>query len=130
MLSKEASSTIFWVFGMTRPGIEPRSPGPLANTLTARPVKEYPKEEYGLRETAKEWLVWRRWIHKKNRNPMRRSEYGYPTLSLMKCSNDRNKRKSFRKICKKPQCQWSYLFLSFMWYGRCQMLTMVWFLYF
>ena len=22
---------------MTRPGIEPRSPGPLANTLTARP---------------------------------------------------------------------------------------------
>ena len=38
MLSKEASSTIFWVFGMTRPGIEPRSPGPLANTLTPRPV--------------------------------------------------------------------------------------------
>ena len=36
MLSKEASSTIFWVFGMTRPGIEPRSPGPLANTLTPR----------------------------------------------------------------------------------------------
>ena len=31
MISKEASSTIFWVFGMTRPGIEPRSPGPLAN---------------------------------------------------------------------------------------------------
>ena len=29
------SSTIFKVFGMTRPGIEPRSPGPLANTLTA-----------------------------------------------------------------------------------------------
>ena len=38
MLSKEASSTIFWVFRMTRPGIEPRSPGPLANTLTARPI--------------------------------------------------------------------------------------------
>ena len=30
MLSKEASSTIFWVFGMTRPGIEPMSPGPKA----------------------------------------------------------------------------------------------------
>ena len=29
------SSSIFKVFGMTRPGIEPRSPGPLANTLTA-----------------------------------------------------------------------------------------------
>ncbi len=26
MLNKEASSTIFWVFGITRPGIEPRSP--------------------------------------------------------------------------------------------------------
>ena len=28
----------FWVFGMTRPGIEPRSPGPLANTLLIRPM--------------------------------------------------------------------------------------------
>ena len=36
MLSKEVSRTIFWVFDMTRPGIETRSPGPLANTLTAR----------------------------------------------------------------------------------------------
>ena len=35
MLSKVISSSIFKVFGMTRPGIEPRSPGPLANTLTA-----------------------------------------------------------------------------------------------
>ena len=34
MLSKEGSSTIFWVFSMTRPGIESRSPRPLANTLT------------------------------------------------------------------------------------------------
>ena len=25
-----ASSTIFWVFGTTRPGVNPRSPGPLA----------------------------------------------------------------------------------------------------
>ena len=33
VLSKEASYTIFWVFAMTRPGIEPRSPGPLANSL-------------------------------------------------------------------------------------------------
>ena len=41
MLSKEASSTIFWVFGMTRPGIEPRSPEPLANTLTARPMSVF-----------------------------------------------------------------------------------------
>ena len=38
MLSKEASRTIFCVFGMTRPGIEPRSPEPLANILTARPM--------------------------------------------------------------------------------------------
>ena len=33
MLSKEVSSTIFNVFCMMRPGIEPRSPGPLVNTL-------------------------------------------------------------------------------------------------
>ena len=30
--------TIFWVFVMTRPRIEPRSPGPLANTLLVRPI--------------------------------------------------------------------------------------------
>ena len=33
VLSKAVSSTIFKVFGMTRPGIEPRSSGPLTNTL-------------------------------------------------------------------------------------------------
>ena len=31
-------STIFWVFGMTRPGIEPWSFRPLANTL---PLSQY-----------------------------------------------------------------------------------------
>ena len=31
MLSKEVSSTVLKVFGMTQPGIEPRSPEPLAN---------------------------------------------------------------------------------------------------
>ena len=34
MLSKELSSTIFWVFGMTWPGIDPQSPGLPGNTLT------------------------------------------------------------------------------------------------
>ena len=33
VLSKEVSSTILKVFGMSWPGIEPKSPGPLANTL-------------------------------------------------------------------------------------------------
>ena len=33
MLSKAASSTNFWVFGMTLPRIENRSPVPVANTL-------------------------------------------------------------------------------------------------
>ena len=33
VLSKEVSSTIFKIFGMTRPEIELRSPGPLANTM-------------------------------------------------------------------------------------------------
>ena len=34
MLSKEESSTIFWVFVMTKTGIESQSPGLLMNTLT------------------------------------------------------------------------------------------------
>ena len=38
MLSKEVSSTIFKVFGMTRPGIEPWSPWLLAKTLPTRPM--------------------------------------------------------------------------------------------
>ena len=38
MLSKEPSSSIFWVFGMTQPGIEPWSPRVLANTLLIRPM--------------------------------------------------------------------------------------------
>ena len=33
---------IFWVFGMTRPGIELRSPWPLANTLTIMPMSGIP----------------------------------------------------------------------------------------
>ena len=37
MLSKVVSSTIFKVFGMTPPGIEPMSLGPLANTLPTIP---------------------------------------------------------------------------------------------
>ena len=36
VLSKEVSSTIFKVFGMTQPGIEPRSPGPFANVVLKR----------------------------------------------------------------------------------------------
>ena len=34
VLSKEAPSTMFWVFGITRSGIEPRLPRPLANILS------------------------------------------------------------------------------------------------
>ena len=33
VLSKVVSSTILWVFGMTRPRIKPHSPAPLASTL-------------------------------------------------------------------------------------------------
>ena len=40
VLSKEVSSTIFKVFGMTRPGIEPSSTGLLANTLPTRPISQ------------------------------------------------------------------------------------------
>ena len=38
VLRKKASSSIFWVFGMTQRRIEPRCPGPLANTLLIRPT--------------------------------------------------------------------------------------------
>ena len=41
MLSKAASSTIFWVFGMTRPWIKTWSPGPLANTLLIWPIARF-----------------------------------------------------------------------------------------
>ena len=41
MLSKAASSITFKVFGMNRPGIEHRSPGPLATTLLIRPIARY-----------------------------------------------------------------------------------------
>ena len=41
VLSKEVSSTTFKVFGMTQPGSEPRSPGPLANTLPTRPMRQF-----------------------------------------------------------------------------------------
>ena len=42
MLSvKEASSTIFWVFGMTWPGIEPQSHGPFVSTLHTRLMDRY-----------------------------------------------------------------------------------------
>ena len=41
MLSKVASSSIFLVFVMTRPGIEPRSPGPLVNTLLIRRMAQF-----------------------------------------------------------------------------------------
>ena len=38
VLSMEASSTIFKVFGMMRPGIERMSPKSVANTLPTRPI--------------------------------------------------------------------------------------------
>ena len=44
VLSKEVSSSIFKVFGTMRTGIEPKSSGPLANTLPTRPIRTaYPK---------------------------------------------------------------------------------------
>ena len=42
MLSKEVSSTILKVLGMTRPGIEPKSPGPL-RTLPIGPMSQWQK---------------------------------------------------------------------------------------
>ena len=49
VLSKEVSSTSFKVFGMMQPGIEPRSPGSLANTLVTGPwfsISELESDRY------------------------------------------------------------------------------------
>ena len=51
VLNKAASSTIFLVFGMTQPGIEPWSPRPLANTLLIRPMVWLDKLETKLGST-------------------------------------------------------------------------------
>ena len=40
----------FLVFGMTRPRIEPRSPGALANTLLVRTMAINPQLGWGIRE--------------------------------------------------------------------------------
>ena len=53
VLSK-ASSTIFWVFGMTWPGIEPWSSGPLANTLLIRPMIQF-NPRLGYTKDSKKW---------------------------------------------------------------------------
>ena len=47
VLSKDVSSTIFKVLGMMRTGIEPRSPGPLANTLSTRRIWSWPIVDEG-----------------------------------------------------------------------------------
>ena len=39
----------FWVFGMTRPGIEPRSPESLANTLAIKLIEK----------KMKKWIIWK-----------------------------------------------------------------------
>ena len=41
MLSKVASSTIFWVFGMTRPGIEPLSPRSLGKVKRKKDMFDF-----------------------------------------------------------------------------------------
>ena len=54
MLSKSASSSIFWDFGITQPGIEPQSPELLANTLPICPMahkSEYLEESQRVEET-------------------------------------------------------------------------------
>ena len=57
-LSKAASSTIFLVFSMTRPGIEPWSPGPVANTLLIRPMaRSHTKLVHTWKQICKLWIL-------------------------------------------------------------------------
>ena len=59
VLSKVASRTIFCVFGMTRPGIEPRSPEPLA--------KQYIYIYIFLKHPIYIYIVYIEWVFQKNR---------------------------------------------------------------
>ena len=65
----EVSSTIFKVFGMTRPGIEPRSPGPLANTLpTSRSLLGWirnPNNLLSLYQKIRKWALQKKRKRKK-----------------------------------------------------------------
>ena len=62
MLSKEASTTIFWVFGMTRPKIDPRSPGPWVNSLLARPVDWYTNIHIDILTDFGKKINWSYWL--------------------------------------------------------------------
>ena len=66
MLSKVLgkSCRIFCVFGMTPPGIEPRSPGPLANILLIRPTawKKTEKKKKNLKKKENILLKIRKWM--------------------------------------------------------------------
>ena len=55
VLSKEVSSTIFKVFGMTQPGIEPRSPGPLVDTLPTRTMRDIYQKNRRVESFARLW---------------------------------------------------------------------------
>ena len=65
MLRKEASSTIFWVFGMTRRGIEPRSPRPWANTITIMLMSGM----YVCINSIWHWITYKGWFAKKSNQP-------------------------------------------------------------
>ena len=56
MLSKEVSSTIFKVFGMTRLGIEPRSSGPLANLRSVCQTKKSLNIKKSIYQKSSVWL--------------------------------------------------------------------------
>ena len=86
MLSKEVSSTIFKVFGMTQPGIELRSAGPLVNTLPT------------INRVQGQWTNWNQlWLkcwHWKNNS--RKYHYNYKKTNMNSKRN--NKKWSYNNI--------------------------------
>ena len=83
-----ASSTIFKVFGMTRPGIKPRSPGPLANSLPTRQKDNIKKSKIIFVRTANNNI---RNLNTDGKKPKRRKEIGgKTTVEIFQVTNERN----------------------------------------
>ena len=87
VLSKEVSSTILKVFGITQPEIEHRSPGPLANTLATRPVSRIINGSFNLGQTT------RPYNNKKKKRTSKMVDFAVPADHRVKLKENEKKDK-------------------------------------